>query len=338
MLSRPNHLTLPQKLILHLGCWTLLIFSELSFLRAVGAPLESFTVYATYYVINALFFYGLIALTTHFFTRHPRPYLKAVLLYLIIWLLYFGVKQIAEILLHQGPAINYKASGYWLKFLTIQFHRGLFCNILVAFYSMARLTGEYQQQAVTTQNTLRQAQMNPHLLFNMLNRIYTNFHQVSEEGARAVWLLSEIMRYGTEASQHDEPVYLRDEITQVRNLLEMHRLRFDGQLAIEVEMAGDFHDAKIIPLVLLTLTENMLKHGDLQHPDNRAILRIEFDENRVLTYYSRNRIKTSVRGRKSTGLGLVNLRQRLQFAYDDRFSLVDRRERDEFEISLKLQL
>src|SRR6201999_3176822 len=104
-----------------------------------------------------------------------------------------------------------------------------------------------------------QNQISPHLLFNSLNFIYSSIHKLSEKAGKGVMLLSEIMRYSLVSSEDNRTVLLPQEVDQIQKLIELTHLRFEQQLFISFKKKGKLAEVKILPLVLITLVENMIK-------------------------------------------------------------------------------
>ncbi|NML38669.1 histidine kinase [Chitinophaga sp. G-6-1-13] len=160
-------------------------------------------------------------------------------------------------------------------------------------------------------------QINPHFLFNCLNFIYTKSVRHNAEVAHAVNLLSEIMRYALEQNDDKEGmVLLAAEMEHLKNVIEINQMRFNHNLKIRFSEKIDNLNMRIPPLVLITLVENAFKHGDLNDEHNPLDIKIEVDREK-LWFYTQNKKKKSVK-ELSSGIGLANVRQRLQLVYGPR--------------------
>ncbi len=160
-------------------------------------------------------------------------------------------------------------------------------------------------------------QINPHFLFNSLSFIYSKTVPLSEEVSNAVLLLSDIMRYALGKEEDAEgKVTLEKEITHMKNVIEINQMRFNNQLSIQYSEEITNHKARIIPLILITLVENAFKHGDLLDPANPLVVRTEADD-KMIRFYITNKKKKGPK-ELSTGIGLNNVRQRLQLTYGDK--------------------
>ncbi len=161
-------------------------------------------------------------------------------------------------------------------------------------------------------------QINPHFLFNSLSFIYSKTVPLSEEVSNAVLLLSDIMRYALGKEEDAEgKVALEKEITHLKNVIEINQMRFNNKLSIQYVEDLRNPNARITPLVLITLVENAFKHGDLLDPANPLVVRTESDEQQI-RFYIRNKKKTGPK-ELSTNIGLNNVKQRLQLMYGDKY-------------------
>ncbi|MEO7983614.1 MAG: histidine kinase [Bacteroidota bacterium] len=162
------------------------------------------------------------------------------------------------------------------------------------------------------------AQINPHFLHNTLNFLYAKSLPYSEELSEGILTLSDIMRYAlSKGNQRDGKAPLRDEIEHVNNVIKISQLRYSNQLKVNFEVSGGVNEAQIIPFVLITLVENAFMHGDLKNTDYPITIKLEIKDN-TLYFYCRNKKRTGPK-QLSTGLGLDNIKKRLELAYGDNY-------------------
>jgi two-component system, LytTR family, sensor kinase len=172
------------------------------------------------------------------------------------------------------------------------------------------------------------AQINPHFLHNTLNFLYAKSLPYSPELSEGILTLSDIMRYAlSEGNARDGKAPLKDEIEHVRNVIKINQLRFSNNLNVQFDVEGVVNGASIIPFVLITLVENAFKHGDIKSNDNPITIKVKVDDN-SLWFYCRNRKKSGPK-ELSTGIGLDNIKKRLDLAYNKNYSL-DIRDEAEF--------
>ena len=146
------------------------------------------------------------------------------------------------------------------------------------------------------------------------------------------------MRYNLEGAGSDGKTLLNLELEQVENLVEINRYRFDRELCLEIRLSKGPEGLRIIPLVLITLTENLFKHGHLTDPYHPALLEVSTDERGLMSYSTRNRKKAKSTDKRTSSLGLENTRIRLQHSYPGRYTLNIQEDQNFFELQLTLLL
>lgn len=175
-------------------------------------------------------------------------------------------------------------------------------------------TQELEKTLVTAENAYLKSQINPHFLLNTLNFLYNSVSKFSDKVADSVMTLSEIMRYALTNAAEDGKVRLEDEIDHVANFIKLNQARFNQRLCIDYSVAGEPGELRIIPLVLITLVENLFKYGDLLNEANPAKIIANIEGNQLL-FVTENIKKTSVR-EKGHGIGLKNITERLNMYHD----------------------
>jgi LytS/YehU family sensor histidine kinase len=213
-------------------------------------------------------------------------------------------------------------------FLSAAFNIGL--ALLVAYLTYLR--DEKKQRKILEEQKLQleveksqanfnflKAQINPHFLHNTLNFLYAKSLPYSPELSEGILTLSDIMRYAlNEDTTKDGKAPLKDEIEHVRNVIKIQQLRFSNKLNVQFDVEGVINSATIIPFVLITLVENAFKHGDLKMTDDPIVIKVTIKENQ-LYFYCRNKKKAGPK-ELSTGIGLENIKKRLELAYGKNYS------------------
>jgi LytS/YehU family sensor histidine kinase len=162
------------------------------------------------------------------------------------------------------------------------------------------------------------AQINPHFLHNTLNFLYSKSLPYSAELSEGILTLSDIMRYAlSEGNARDGKAPLKDEIEHLRNVIKINQLRFSHNLNVQFNVEGVINGAQIIPFVLITLVENAFKHGDLKSIEHPIDIKIAVEGKR-LYFYCRNKKKNGPK-ELSTGIGLDNIKKRLDLAYQQKY-------------------
>jgi len=344
----------------HLIFWISFIIYELTVVYFAIGTLERPYVYLIYYPINIGFFYLFIALLNYVFVSDKFRYFQGIIGYLTLLAIYFLAKWVAEYFLESLTLNNINSFAYVRDFLPRNILRAFYFTGLGTFFWSAGHISYFRKQAqeaenlhliaekekaeleiqlTKSRNAYLQQQIKPHLLFNTLNFVYSSAQKYSDDAAHVIWLLAEIMRFSLEEPDSNGKINLARETEQIENMLVLNRYRFENPLYISVEMQGNFSNFQIIPLILLTLTENIFKHGNLTEATQPATLNITIDEDGKLVFFSRNLNKSKNKHpRSQQALGLENVRIRLDATYKGNYEL-NITEPDEFyELTLTINL
>ncbi|TKC09958.1 hypothetical protein FA048_07035 [Pedobacter polaris] len=195
-----------------------------------------------------------------------------------------------------------------------------------------------EQELIIAQNAFLKAQINPHFLFNTLDFIYHKVNMHSEIAGEAVIRLSQMMRYAIDSDEMENTIYLADEIEQVENLIYLYQIRKTNDLNVYFSYTEDVKHLQLIPLVLLTLVENIFKHGDISDDDDIAYINLSI-LNELLQIQTVNLINHH-KVKNTTNSGLNNIHKRLCYAYGNEVSFqyqsIDQHFKANIEIPVKL--
>ncbi|RZL47206.1 MAG: histidine kinase [Pedobacter sp.] len=237
---------------------------------------------------------------------------------------------------------NAPQRGVWYVDIT-----SIFIFLIVLAFSMAiRLVKQWQQ---TEQRALRaetdkanaelsflKAQINPHFLYNTLNNIYTLSLMQNEHTSESIMKLSNIMRYVIDDATHDF-VSLGSEIECISNYIDLQKLRIGSKPKLDFKVEGEIEKYKIAPLILMTFVENLFKYGISKHENTELKINVLVVENQ-LTFISQNAIFDRKKPIHTTGIGIKNTKQRLDYLYPEKHDLWISDSDNLFIVKLKLLL
>jgi two-component system LytT family sensor kinase len=212
-------------------------------------------------------------------------------------------------------------------------------KIIHDWYRKDRLTRELQQAKAEAEMQLLRAQLNPHFLFNTLNNLYGLALRRSTKTADSILKLSQILDFLLYDS--NQPVIpLSKEVVLLRDYLDLEQLRYGERLQLELDIPEALPEVLISPLLLLPLVENAFKHGGAgEEGCFRIRIKLRTDASQLVF-----EIKNSKRKGKreaaagNGGIGLRNLRQRLQLLYPGRHEMNIRETDQCFGVRLILRL
>lgn len=194
-----------------------------------------------------------------------------------------------------------------------------------------------QLQTNTELNALK-AQINPHFLFNSLNSIYSLVLSRSDKAADAVLRLSDILRY-TIYDAKDDFVPLKKELTYLADYIELQRFRSKQETQISFKVTGEPDDLMVAPLLFIPLVENAFKHG-VKGDTQNAFVEIEVnitDEVLELSVRNNKGVDTGTAVVESNGVGLENVKRRLELIYPGTYRLDIAPTEKEFIVTLTLK-
>ena len=162
------------------------------------------------------------------------------------------------------------------------------------------------------------AQINPHFLFNTLNLIYGKIITSTKEIAGDLILeFSKMMQYATSTKMQEDTVDVSGELEFVQRYLRMFKARNQQNAHIDYEEEGYFGSHRVVPMVLITIVENALKHGLIDDPENPLIIRVSLIDDFFVFMVSnpKNPYPNDVAGKGNTGVGIPNIIKRLNAVY-----------------------
>jgi len=195
----------------------------------------------------------------------------------------------------------------------------------------------------TMQSELRflKSQINPHFLFNTLNNLYALTLKKSDKAPEIVLKLSEIMRYMLYEC-NERRVHLSKEIHYIYNYLDLERLRQPKDADIRFVVEGHISEQMVAPLLFVPFIENSFKHG-LNHAVNgggyvRMHLVVQGEDLEFLIENSKVDQIPRQNHARSGGIGLANVRQRLQILYPESHTLEIIDEPNRYAVTLRLKM
>lgn len=204
---------------------------------------------------------------------------------------------------------------------------------------------ELESRSLGQQLAYLKYQINPHFYMNTLNNIHALVDIDPERAKETILILSKIMRYVLyEADKHLVPI--GREVDFLLNYIHLMKLRYTNKVSITTDIPGEMPEAEIPPLVFITFVENAFKHGVSYKQQSFVDIRLQFNDGRI-KFSCRNSKpmvseemgeKKEERGKESGGVGLANVKQRLDIIYDKRYTLDIQDNADTYEVLLFLPL
>ncbi|MCT6700393.1 sensor histidine kinase [Rheinheimera sp. 4Y26] len=185
---------------------------------------------------------------------------------------------------------------------------------------------QIQHQKIQTELQLLQQQINPHFLFNTLNNLYALCLIKSDDAPKLILQLADLLRYVVYQGQQNL-VTLQQELDYLQHYLTLQQLRVSNKTSLKLQLPQNASQHQLPPLLLIMLVENAYKHGVEPSADACQVeIIVSIKQQRlyfscVNSYEHKGGHAGAVGSNTTTGLGLENLRRRLQLYYGDNFYL-----------------
>jgi len=208
-------------------------------------------------------------------------------------------------------------------------------KLMKCFYEKQQAALLLEKEKANAELQMLKAQLHPHFLFNTLNNIYSFTQEVSEKASGMIMGLSQLLRYILyDCSKPLVP--LDKEFKMIRDYIELESTRYDNSLDISLQLPNaDSH--LIAPLILLPFIENSFKHGASQMTEHPWI-------SLHITIHSDALSMKLINGKPETvkvttpGIGIENVRKRLQLLYPDQHKLTINVEEEMYIVDLELDI
>lgn len=203
-----------------------------------------------------------------------------------------------------------------------------------------KLTSQIAEQKLDAELKLLKNQLHPHFLFNTLNNLYGMVLTQHPNAADVVIRLSDMLSYMLYECD-DSITPMEKEIENLNNYIELEKIRYGKRLDIVFESGGNYQGKVLAPLLLIPFVENAFKHG-VEKTETKAWIRMNlWVEGSRLKFLIENSLPSEkeqdLRPNTQSGIGLKNVRKRLELLYPERHQL-EIRESETFLVQLNIDL
>ena len=206
-----------------------------------------------------------------------------------------------------------------------------------------KLEKEYNQQSLQLEKIkvdqleielkFLRAQYHPHFLFNALNTVYFQIDEKNTMPRHTLEMLSDLLRYQLYGGNKKVPI--QKEIDYLKTYMNFQRLRMSKRLILNIHISEELKEQKIYPLLFLPLIENAFKYVRGEY---HIKLNMYLKEDR-LYFYVENTISDMLPPlQQKQGIGIENLKRRLELLYPDNYTLNIKKEKTLFKVELVLKL
>lgn len=239
-------------------------------------------------------------------------------------------RAIIRILIPHAQIIGYTSSSLFMIFLSL----GL--RVLERQSKIEKTQEEMERAKLNAELALLKNQISPHFFFNTLNNIYSLSKINPEDSQTAILKLSKMMRYLLYDSE-DGDTKLSNELELMTNYIDLMKLRLDDNYDLRVTFPGKYEDFRIPPLLFIPFIENAFKHGVSFREDSFIHISLVASDNSII-FRSLNSLSRSAAesGLESSGIGLNNVRKRLDLLFPGKHELQLNKTESTYEVLLKI--
>jgi two-component system, LytTR family, sensor kinase len=335
--------------VLHVAAW-ILLFSLPALLRPSHHPNEAKTSESLNTNVNfiiqrisdalliSFFYFNAIILIPRIlykkrYTLYPVSVVASFTVYVaLMWMLWKNFSK---------PHIDFSFEDH-LFVSTFIFLFILACSIAYKTISdkfvSDRLAKEKETEHLKTELSLLRSQASPHFMFNVLNNMVSLARKQSDQLEPSLIKFSSLMRYMLYETD-EEKVSLESEEEYLQSYIDLQQQRLSKKVIVNVSMCKTDKMYEIDPMLLIPFVENAFKHGTgfIENPQIDIELKAE---NNILYFSVSNKYDPSSRQikDKASGIGLVNVRRRLDLLHPGKYELDIKEDDNRFNIYLKINL
>lgn len=213
---------------------------------------------------------------------------------------------------------------YITNVLTYVFIAGISFSyrIILENNRLEKVRKEKENENLKSELSFLRSQVSPHFMFNVLNSLVSLARKKSDLIEPSLIQLSNLMRYMLYEST-DERISLAQEIQYLRSYIDLQMLRFGDDVRIDFNISKDLDGYEIEPMLLISFVENAFKHGVgmVEDPIIKIFLSVDKAKH-WLEFKVENKVSPKEGSKdKSSGIGLINMRRRLELLYKGRYIL-----------------
>lgn len=345
-----NPASIKKSKLLHACLW--LLVAAFGFVTYYS-PKESFLEQA----VNILLVIG-FAMIPFYFTAYflvPRFLYKRRFTAFVIWFIVlvltvgmvslFLIRLLANWYNHAATIIpNWTTLGPSINLFVWNSTLAAFCSsglkILSDRFRIEKKLRAVEEEKITTELSFLRSQINPHFLFNIMNTIYFQIEKSNRDARLSVDKFSEMLRYQLYECTTDK-IEINKELNYIKNYVAIQTLRMEKDSDVKLMIDEKVNNFWIAPFLILPIIENAFKHVSnfKESYKNKIHVQLKLLEGSIFLIDAMNTYEHDHTGRhlmQSGGLGIQNLKRRLELLYPEKYELEINSEGGTYQTILKL--
>ena len=211
-------------------------------------------------------------------------------------------------------------------------------KIVKKWFDQQQEKHEMEKRNLKTELSLLKSQLQPHFLFNAMNNLYALSLEKSSKTSEGIAKISELLSSVLYECNEAE-ITLEKEIKLIGNFIDLEKMRYGSRLKLDFEVIGTVEKMKIAPMLLFAFIENCFKHGTSNDSENPFIkIKLEVAGNSIIFNCENSKPSQNQNIKENTkgGIGLMNVKKRLDIIYHDKYNLNITDEKSKFIVWLRI--
>jgi LytS/YehU family sensor histidine kinase len=216
---------------------------------------------------------------------------------------------------------------------------GISCAIKLMkyWYVKEQRNLQLQKENLESKLELLKSQVHPHFLFNTLNNLYSLTLTQSKQAPMVVTHLSDLLRYMLYEC-NEKTVPLNREVEALKKYVELEKLRYGNRIDVSFVCSGETDKLKIAPLLFLPFVENSFKHG-VSHVLDQCWVNLHLHAGKdFISFNLSNSVAKNETNAGAGGIGLQNVKKRLDLLYPQQYELHISEEQEIFNVKLHISI
>jgi sensor histidine kinase YesM len=214
---------------------------------------------------------------------------------------------------------------------------GAAVKLMLDYGKLQKRMAETAREKAEAELSFLKSQINPHFVFNSLNSVYFLINKDNVEARGALHKFSEMLRYQL-YEVRDDKIPIEKEINYLEDYMDLQQLRKDEKYTVQFNHSPEVKGFLIEPLLLVPFVENAFKHIS-HYPDKINFVKVDMTQSNGVFIFSVVNSKEQQRvTEQHEGIGLNNVKRRLELMYPGKHELKIDEADDKFTVQLNLQL
>jgi two-component system LytT family sensor kinase len=304
-------------------------------IQSVNSLLYTAGFYVSYFLLVQRFLY-------------KRQTLKFILLYLLLTAILSFTSMMSMYQVYVYQQRKFFIENFWKDIVFFTSNYMLVTLVVSSMLSIRFLKDKrdtqkqlenLEKEKISTELSFLKAQINPHFLFNSLNNILFQIDKTNKDARETLLKFSEMLRYQLYECSSDL-IDIEKEIQYIRNYIEIQMLRKTEKYECNVSFSAAVKNFKIAPLLLIPFIENAFKHiSNHANGKNAITIAADYQQDEFIFCIKNDKDQlTPANIKENKGIGLTNVKRRLDLLYENRHTLEITNDAKVFNVNMRIRI